>query len=556
MKTNFIFVFLLMIILFKKFNANQYMYNIKSHIPINIPSISSEDKYFFRIDVNEEEKVDITLTMNYTDSGPFTEVYINEYDRFYGSLTLRTYQTFSKEIKDNKLIISLSYKVSQPLTNIISLEIQPSLKIDCVVVLFDALTEFNLIESGIPTTIYNLVPEKAYYFYLNISQFSKLDITMKMDNKTITPFNYIYFYEYPSIKTSFLDYNERAKFELLINSTKSESVSSFSYNATYFNTGFIAFKLIPSQSLNHLSIKLDIIEFTYKLSNGLSRNITNLLSNNEYFLFIKAKTFEMINVTLTMKDENKIPFSYLYLNHYVEEKASCYNSTYQPISSIAKNGQLISSFSYLIMEDLTGVIALKIKPLYNINYLNIKIDVENHAADFFYGNEKDINNLRAGNKYYLILYVSEDLCVSNIDLIMNERDNIPISYLNYYEYFYYSIGQYVGKTTKEVKVSKKNNKLQLSSSYKLKNKHINNLIVEIIPDFDIDSLKAIVIISESYLNLILIISGVILAIIIVVIIICICKKKKANNIDNKIKDMSLSLVKSSDTPHNETQQKI
>lgn len=188
--------------------------------------------------------------------------------------------------------------------------------------------------------------------------------------------------------------------------------------------------------------------------------------------------------------------------------------------------------------------------------MNIKIDVENHAADFFYGNEKDINNLRAGNKYYLILYVSEDLCVSNIDLIMNERDNIPISYLNYYEYFYYFIGQYVGKTTKEVKVSKKNNKLQLSSSYKLKNKHINNLIVEIIPDFDIDSLKAIVIISESYLNLILIISGVILAIIIVVIIICICKKKKANNIDNKIKDMSLSLVKSSDTPHNETQQKI
>ena len=103
--------------------------------------------------------------------------------------------------------------------------------------------------------------------------------------------------------------------------------------------------------------------------------------------------------------------------------------------------------------------------------MNIKIDVENHAADFFYGNEKDINNLRAGNKYYLILYVSEDLCVSNIDLIMNERDNIPISYLNYYEYFYYFIGQYVGKTTKEVKVSKKNNKLQLSSSYKLKNKH-------------------------------------------------------------------------------------
>ena len=549
------FVFLMMIILLKKYNANQYMYDIKSHIPINFTSISSEDKYFFRIDVNEKEKVDITLTMNYIDSGTFTQFYINEYNRFTTSLTKRTYQIFSKEIKDNKLIISLSYKVSDPLTNRISLEIQPSLNISSVVVNFDALTEFNLIESGVPTTIYNLDPEKAYYFYLNISHFAKLDITIKMDNIAITPFNYIYFYEYPSMETSFWGYNEKAKFKLLINSTTNESVSSFSYNAIYFNTEFITFKLIPSQSLNHLSVKLDIFEFTYKLSNGVSKNITNLLSNNEYLLFIKAGTLEMINVTLTMKDENKIPFSYLYLNHYVDETASCYNTTYQPISPIVKNGQLISSFSYLIMADLTGVIALKIKPLYNINYLNVKIDVENHGILFYYGGEKDINNLRAGNKYYLHLFVSDTFCISNIDIIMNERDNIPISYLNYYECSFYDIENCRSKISKEVKVSKKNNKLQLSSSYKLKNKRIYSLYVEIIPDFDIESLKIIVNISESYINIILIIVGVILAIIILGIIIYVCRRKKANALNEKIKDMNESLSKSFSNSNDETQQK-
>ena len=555
MKTILMFVFLLMIILLKKYNANQYMYDIKSHIPLNFTSISSEDKYFFRIDVNEKEKVDITLTMNYIDSEPFTQFYINEYNRFTTSLTKRTYQTFSKEIKDNKLIISLSYKVSDPLTNRISLEIQPSLNISSVVVNFDALTEFNLIESGVPTTIYNLDPEKAYYFYLNISHFAKLDITIKMDNITITPFNYIYFYEYPSMETSFWGYNEQAKFKLLINSTTNESVSSFSYNAIYFNTEFITFKLIPSQSLNHLSVKLDIFEFTYKLSNGVSKNITNLLSNNEYLLFIKAGTLEMINVTLTMKDENKIPFSYLYLNHYVDETASCYNTTYQPISPIVKNGQLISSFSYLIMADLTGVIALKIKPLYNINYLNVKIDVENHGILFYYGGEKDINNLRAGNKYYLHLFVSDTFCISNIDIIMNERDNIPISYLNYYECSFYDIENCRSKISKEVKVSKKNNKLQLSSSYKLKNKRIYSLYVEIIPDFDIESLKIIVNISESYINIILIIVGVILAIIILGIIIYVYRRKKANALNEKIKDMNESLSKSFSNSNDETRQK-
>ena len=72
-----------------------------------------------------------------------------------------------------------------------------------------------------------------------------------------------------------------------------------------------------------------------------------------------------------MKDENKIPFSYLYINHYVSKINSCYNSTYQPISPKVKNGQLISSFSFLIMADLKRLIALKIKPLYNINKINV-----------------------------------------------------------------------------------------------------------------------------------------------------------------------------------------
>ena len=44
-----------------------------------------------------------------------------------------------------------------------------------------------------------------------------------------------------------------------------------------------------------------------------------------------------------------------------------------------------------------------------------------------------MNNLRARNQYYLILFSRERETI-NIDLIMNERDNIPISYLNYYEY--------------------------------------------------------------------------------------------------------------------------
>ena len=138
---------------------------------------------------------------------------------------------------------------------------------------------------------------------------------------------------------------------------------------------------------------------------------------------------------------------------------------------------------------------------------------------------------------------------------MNERDNIPISYLNYYECSFYDIENCRSKISKEVKVSKKNNKLQLSSSYKLKNKRIYSLYVEIIPDFDIESLKIIVNISESYINIILIIVGVILAIIILGIIIYVYRRKKANALNEKIKDMNESLSKSFSNSNDETQQK-
>ena len=143
------------------------------------------------------------------------------------------------------------------------------------------------------------------------------------------------------------------------------------------------------------------------------------------------------------------------------------------------------------MADLKRLIALKIKPLYNINKINVKIDIENHGIKFYYDGKKNRNNLRARNQYYLIFF-SRKGETTNIDLIMNERDNIPISYLNYYEYPYYFNEKYISSTSKEVKAKKKDNKFQILSSYKIINRNAGYLFAEIIPNFDIDYLKIIV----------------------------------------------------------------
>ena len=69
-------------ILLNKINPKEIIIDKLNHMSKKFTNITLGNKYFLGMIVNEKEIVDITLTMNYSHPEPFTQLYINEYNRF------------------------------------------------------------------------------------------------------------------------------------------------------------------------------------------------------------------------------------------------------------------------------------------------------------------------------------------------------------------------------------------------------------------------------------------------------------------------------------------
>ena len=81
-----------------------------------------------------------------------------------------------------------------------------------------------------------------------------------------------------------------------------------------------------------------------------------------------------------MNNANVIPFGKVVFNEYDNQGIQGNNpekTSEKKISFSSSKNQLISTFSYLVSKYFSRETALKIIPNNNINYINIKIEIEN-----------------------------------------------------------------------------------------------------------------------------------------------------------------------------------
>ena len=136
------------------------------------------------------------------------------------------------------------------------------------------------------------------------------------------PFTYSYIYEYESRYSSSSLTNSSQS--LSTKTKNNELASSFTYSVKDCNTNYIALKITPNYNINYIVVKISAEGGAFDLSNGLSKNITNLKSGISYYFFLPSTQRETALINLNMSYMTTRPFTYSYIYEYSTRCISTY----------------------------------------------------------------------------------------------------------------------------------------------------------------------------------------------------------------------------------------
>ena len=104
---------------------NYVSYDLTDGEAKEISKLSKGIDYYFYIEANEDQKVNIEINMDYISNQPFSYLYIYEHSTRYGYITRSAYYNVYNSTKNGKIFISQTYSVSRSLTSYVSIKITP-----------------------------------------------------------------------------------------------------------------------------------------------------------------------------------------------------------------------------------------------------------------------------------------------------------------------------------------------------------------------------------------------------------------------------------------------
>ena len=457
------------------------VYDLSNGEDKNITNLKVDIPYYFFLPSIYLQTALININMSYINT-TFIIFYIYEYESRYSETYLKFSGKYLRSTKkNNEFILSFTYLVSNVNTKFIALKFTPDYNLNYTS-LNSIVDGFYDLSNGVDKNITNLKSEIPYYFFLPSIQLQTLSINLNMSYMSTKPFNYTYIYEYENkysykyLKGSTQSLSTTTKNDILI--------SSFRYSVDNYKTKYIALKLILNDNINYIVVNINA-DGVYDLSNGEDKNITNLKSGIPYYFFLPSIYLQTASINLNMNFTNTKPFTYLYIYEYGSRYSSTYiKNTSQPLSTITKNNELSSSFTYSVNNDQTKYIALQFTPNYNINYIVIKINLEG-VYDLSNGKDKNIQNLKAGIPYYFFL-PSIYLQTAFINLNISYMSNEPFTYIYIYEYKTRNSPSYLKRSSQSLSTTIKNKELTSSFTYSSNNVDTKYIALQFTPNYNIN----------------------------------------------------------------------
>ena len=406
-------------------------YDLYNSKPLDLYNLYSNYSYSFFLQLFEIKTVNISIIINNMKKEPFSEVDIYEYESrnnypSFGNIK----KSISFEIRNNQLISSLSYKANfSSLSHYIAFKIKPFLDIDHIIITFENPFMIIDLKNNIWETMDNLIKNGIYLFFVEATQFAKVNINLIINNTENIPFEYISIYEYETKNNTYYTYI--SKKDIFINNENYiDFIHQFSYTVSSFEAKYLGFSFKINDNINHTLVKIDVSGGSYELFPNEVQNLTNFRIENDYFFFIEAKQYDIINMILSLKYQTIEPFSYIYYDELYERQQYNYNvKNISSISSNINNNNLFVTVTQNISHASTKYILFKIRPSYNIDYMLAKINID----ECLITQTKYIYNLKSNISYYF--EVSPVYTEGDLILTVYNANKVHFDFPNVYDCF-------------------------------------------------------------------------------------------------------------------------
>lgn len=336
--------------------------------------------YFLIFPSKNGHKMTLNLTTNYIDKDTFSDVSVYEFGDITRENVLKSINcNFNYDIKNSEKRISLNYIVRMSNTNMIGIRIIPRFNIEYITALINLESYYYDLYFEHSKKLSDIKVGNSYKFYIQTEslQITNISLAMKYNN-LYKPFSYINIYE-NKLKYS----SEHNKTSTHLISSQSET---FLYQMSKYDFLHLILEIIPNYDFEQLNITINFFDGAFEIKNEESKDIEGLLSGVSYYIFIPSLQLQALNVGIKMDYMPSQPFNYIDIYEYTQKQSLDYNyhenksiSFYKNNSQLEANIIYENSFSFNYFSYYT---VFKIKPIENIKFMSISLDINGGVFDF------------------------------------------------------------------------------------------------------------------------------------------------------------------------------
>ena len=269
----------------------------------------------------------------------------------------------------------------------------------------------------------------------------------------------------------------------------------FPYIIRQEKTRYALIKIKTKEYMEYFEIKVNVQGKIYYLKNNIPMVIDYIRPGDLFYFFINATKYnELITqFTFNKRNDNIEPFKYLIINEYEDKNIVTFikstNQTYEIKSE--ENEYYLTNYkiniSYKPSSPLTKYIAFILEANCDIKHLSTKVNVGGGCYEF--NKNINISKIIANTTYYLPIKISMFQEIEmNIICDDNISSNKPFKYVNIYEKQKKDDNIYNKYHHQTIIVYKKSGKFHQYFSYSIDNFTTNYIMIELIPNCNIDIL--------------------------------------------------------------------
>ena len=355
-----------------------------------------------------------------------------------------------------------SYIVSLPNTSYIAFKVTPKRTMSFFYARVDVINGLFDLTSGEAKKISNVFPGDTYIFYIRGYEQQNINITLTTDYINDNPFNTIMIYQYQYRNETIHETTKSTLKPISKKKSGNQLISSYSYSTSSDNTyvfsqtNYLALK-VDTTNISYFNVKIDNPIEYYDLENGVKNSFYNLKSNTTYFFYGKGEPYQIAKISC----ENNLsikPFDNVIIYELRTKTYDYYNiKGNESISFTSENNQSSILSSYEIKHSLTKLAAFRIKPLHDIDYIEIKISIQGYHFRLSNGYAKNVTNIIPGEQY--VFLISTNLYdIININLTTNYVET-PFTKINIFESTNNDNQIYIYNSSLSMNTSRKGNQL-------------------------------------------------------------------------------------------------